>query len=62
MFAQEGNDPFPEVPYSSWQGNMTVTSKVVLDGKTLTEGTIVAVYYNDQIRGKLQPTKKTIYI
>ena len=32
---------------------MTVTSKVVLDGKTLTEGTIVAVYYNDQIRGKI---------
>ena len=48
----DGDDPFPEVPFSNWQGNMTFTAKVLLSDVELGENTIVAVYDGNQIRGK----------
>lgn len=48
----EGYDPFPEVNYHQWQGNMSLYARVILDGVELDENTIVAVYDNEQIRGK----------
>ena len=48
----EGYDPFPEVPASRWQGNMSLYAKVILDGVELDDNTIVAVYDGTQIRGK----------
>jgi len=52
MFAETGDDPFPEVPYNTWQGNMTITCQVVLNGQVLKSGSVVAAYYDDEIRGK----------
>ena len=48
----DGDDPFPDVPFPRWQGNMTLTAKVILNGVELDENTIVAAYDGDQIRGK----------
>ena len=48
----DGADPFPDVPFNKWQGNMTLTAKVMLNDVELSENTIVAAYEDDQIRGK----------
>jgi hypothetical protein len=47
----EGDDPFPEVNPHDFYGNMIMTAKVVLNGETLNDA-IVAVYCDDEIRGK----------
>ena len=52
MMAQTNENPFPEVNYPNWQGNMTITCQVELNGEPLTEDVIVAAYNNDEIRGK----------
>ena len=51
----ESDDPFPAVPHSKYQANMTLTAQAVLNGETLTSEAIVAVYHDDQIRGKARP-------
>ena len=53
LVAQNGNDPFPEVP-QNWQGTMTVICQVQLNALRLTEDVIVAAYNtkDGQIRGK----------
>jgi len=54
MFAQSGDDPFPDVPTTTWKNYMDVTCQVKLNGQTLTEDVIVAAYNSkdNQIRGK----------
>ena len=51
----EGDDPFPAVPDSKYQANMTLTAQAMLNGEILTSEAIVAVYHADQIRGKARP-------
>ena len=51
----EGDDPFPNVPHAQYQANMTLTALAVLNGEPLTSEAIVAVYHDDQIRGKGRP-------
>ena len=51
----EGDDPFPAVPHSKYQANMTLTAQAMLNGEILTSEAIVAVYHADQIRGKARP-------
>ena len=60
MFAQSGDDPFPDVPTTTWRNYMDVTCQVKLNGQTLTEDVIVAAYNSkdNQIRGK-QAISKT---
>jgi len=48
----EGDDPFPAVPAGKWQGNMTLSGRVYLNGEELGSETVVAAYENEQIRGK----------
>lgn len=59
MLAEEA-DPFPEVPYGYWQGNMTLTAKVMLDGVELDNTAIVAAYNGTEIRGKQRINKNKI--
>jgi len=47
----EGDDPFPAIP-AKWQGNMTLSGRVYLNGEELGSETVVAAYENEQIRGK----------
>jgi hypothetical protein len=56
----DGSDPFPEVPHAKYQANMTLTALVVLNGVTLTSEAIVAVYHDDQIRGKGRPNASNV--
>ena len=56
----DGSDPFPEVPHAKYQANMTLTAQVVLNGVTLTSEAIVAVYHDDQIRGKGRPNASNV--
>ena len=48
----EGDDPFPAIPAGKWQGNMTLSGRVYLNGEELGSETVVAAYENEQIRGK----------
>ena len=52
----QGNDPFGEFNPGDYYGNMTVTAKVVMDGKTLTENVVLAVYSGNDLRGKATPS------
>jgi len=56
----DGDDPFPAVDTYKYQGNMTLTAKAMLNGVALTSDDIVAVYYGDEIRGKVRPNAKSI--
>ena len=49
-------DPFPDVPYRQYYGNMLLTAKAVMNGEVLTGDVVIAVYYGDEIRGKDSPT------
>ena len=49
------NDPFPDVPYRQYFGNMQLSAKAVLNGQVLTEDVVIAIYCGDQIRGKGSP-------
>ena len=49
-------DPFPDVPYRKYYGNMLVTAKAMMNGEALTGDVVIAIYYEDQIRGKGSPT------
>ena len=49
LLAQD--DPFPEVKFRLYQGNMTITAQVVQNGQVVTDA-IVAVYCGETIRGK----------
>ena len=49
-------DPFPDVPYRDYYGNMLVTAKAMMNGEVLTGDVVIAIYYEDQIRGKGSPT------
>ena len=54
-FAQA--DPFPEVNYNAYMGNMIVVAKVMENGVELTENVIIAAYAGDEIRGKASVSK-----
>jgi len=54
-------DPFPEVNPRLYADNMSITAKVQLNGVELGEGTVVAVYHNDEIRGKATPISQDPY-
>jgi hypothetical protein len=45
-------DPFPDVDDGAYQNNMTIVGQVRKGYEILPEGTIVAVYCGDEIRGK----------
>lgn len=47
----QNNDPFPKVNFRRYQGNMTITAKVVQYGQAVTDA-VVAVYCEETIRGK----------
>ena len=49
-------DPFPDVPYRQYFGNMQLAAKAILKEKTLTENVVIAIYCGDQIRGKGSPS------
>ncbi len=53
----EGDDPFPAIPAGKWQGNMTLSGRVYLNGEELGSETVVAAYENEQIRGKSRINK-----
>ena len=46
------DDPFPAVNYNKYQDNMTFFGQVRMGGKIQPDGTIVAAYCGDEIRGK----------
>lgn len=48
-------DPFPDVPYRQYFGNMQLSAKAVLNEQVLTEDVVIAIYCGDQIRGKGSP-------
>lgn len=52
--AAQTDDPFPDVPTHKYSMNMTITGYVRTNGASVTkdDNTIVAVYHNDEIRGK----------
>lgn len=52
VMAQTDTDPFPEVDYYKYQSNMSFTGQVRINGEVQPDGTIVAVYCGDEIRGK----------
>lgn len=52
IMAQTDTDPFPDVDYYKYQSNMSFTGQVRIDGELQADGTIVAVYCGDEIRGK----------
>ena len=47
----QNSDPFPKVNFRRYQGNMTITAKVVKYGQPITDA-VVAVYCDETIRGK----------
>lgn len=49
-------DPFPNVPYRQYYGNMQLTAKAMMNGEALTGNVVVAIYCDNQIRGKGSPT------
>ena len=49
-------DPFPDVPYRQYYGNMLLTAKAVMNGEVLTGDVVIAVYHGNEIRGKDSPT------
>ena len=54
-FAQ--TDPFPEVDYNAYLGNMVVVAKVMENGVALTENVVIAAYAGNEIRGKASASK-----
>ena len=58
--AQE-TDPFGEVNTTKYQNTMTITGQVVLGGDTLGSETVVAVYQDDELRGKGSPLSQGKY-
>ena len=53
-----GDDPFPEVSASHYQGNMTLTAKAEYKGEVLGSEVVVAVYHDDEIRAKGRPDEE----
>lgn len=51
----QGNDPFPSVNVNKYADNMTILGQVRINGRVLGEGTVIAVYQGDEIRGKGTP-------
>lgn len=49
-------DPFPAVNPHDYYGSMIMTAKVMMNEEIYTQDVIVAVYADDQIRGKGSPT------
>lgn len=60
--AQTLNDPFPDVNYNKFPDNMELTGQVRLGGHVLGEDAIVAVFHNNEIRGKSRPFSQHIYV
>ena len=58
LMAQDA-DPFPEVNPHDFYGSMIMSVKVAQNNETLTQDVIVAVYVDDQIRGKGRPQDDT---
>ncbi|MBQ9524464.1 MAG: hypothetical protein IJR69_05035 [Bacteroidaceae bacterium] len=52
-------DPFPDVSPNTFYGSMIISVKTVLNKEVLTQDVIVAVYADDQIRGKGRPEDST---
>lgn len=54
LWAQDDNteDPFDEVNYNLYSDNMTFFGQVLVGDETQPDGTIVAVYCGEEIRGK----------
>lgn len=52
LSAQTTSDPFPAVNYHLYPDNMTFLGQVRLNGEVQPNGTIIAVYCGDEIRGK----------
>ena len=52
-------DPFPDVSPNAFYGSMIMSVKTVLNKEVLTQDVIVAVYADDQIRGKGRPEDST---
>ena len=50
------DDPFPAVNPYGYYGSMIMTAKVMMNEEVYTQDVIVAVYADDQIRGKGSPT------
>ena len=50
------DDPFPDVNPHSYYGSMIMTAKVMMAETAYTDDVILAVYADDQIRGKGRPT------
>jgi hypothetical protein len=48
----QADDPFPEVNMNKYPDNMTFFGQVLLDGQVQPDGTVVAVYCGDELRGK----------
>ena len=54
----QGNDPFPSVNVHKYSDNMTILGQVKMNDRVLGEGTVIAVYQGDEIRGKGIPFSK----
>lgn len=52
-------DPFPNVPFRKYYGNMQLTAKVMMNEEVLTGDVVIAIYYDDQIRGKGSPSDES---
>jgi len=52
-------DPFPDVPYRQYYGNMLLTAKAVMNGETLTGDVVIAIYHDDEIRAKGSPADES---
>lgn len=49
------DDPFGEVDKYKYPDNMTIYAQVKMNGEILGDGTVVAVYHGDELRGKDTP-------
>ena len=52
MAQDEVKDPFPDVVYGTYADNMTFFGQVRINGEIQPNGTIIAVYCGNEIRGK----------
>ena len=53
------SDPFPAVKPGDFYGNMSMSVKVILNEQPVTNDVIVAVYSDNEIRGKGKPTDES---
>ncbi|MCR4613673.1 MAG: hypothetical protein K5778_06705, partial [Bacteroidaceae bacterium] len=50
MAQTQVTDPFPDVLFRSYYGNMQLTAKAVMNGEVLTGDVVIAIYCDDKIR------------